>query len=218
MSGDGDAGELSYHDIAYSAVCRFAEAMIRHPAGDELQGPSESDLTVLNESVMKLESRCGARQLIVYQRTDPPRTVRVDRYVVYVINELYGAGIALAKSVSRAYVYHAALVAHQDPTTLTVERKPEGFAEIVQGELWEAIEVVFLRAAGFWDRMGQLLEFIFFQVRDYRDGFSGTIVKLKANFDVDGLPFRRLRESRDWMWLKEFCDREHGQLAWPCPE
>jgi hypothetical protein len=85
--------------------------------------------------------------------------------------------------------------------------------EALTAASWDHIEVAYFRAAACWDRIGQLLDFVFFNVRDYREGFAETVKKLKANFDKEDLPVRRIRQSDDWVFVSQFEARDHGKLT-----
>jgi hypothetical protein len=48
---------------------------------------------------------------------------------------------------------------------------------------WEHAEASYLRLASFWDRIGQLLDFVFFNIRQYeRDGFSAVLSRIRSNY------------------------------------
>src|SRR5262249_10897073 len=58
------------------------------------------------------------------------------------------------------------------------------FYKKATGELfWEHAETSYIRLASFWDRIGQLLDFVFFNIRQYeRDGFPAVMDRLRVNF------------------------------------
>jgi len=202
----------SYPDLAYSAVGQLVAAIVAQSL-PELDGPGDTEVEALDKTVRKLELRLGSAKVEVYSKGDPAREVGIDTYPGSVITEIYDAGIAFSKAVARAYVYFDALQAHKTPEALKVPRKPPGFAKLIEWDLWEHIEIGYFRAAAFWDRIGQLLDFVFFNVRDYREGFAATIKKLKTNFDAENLPFPPLRQSPDWKFLRNFESNAHGMLT-----
>jgi hypothetical protein len=67
--------------------------------------------------------------------------------------------------------------------------------------------------AGFWDRLGQILDFVFFSIRQYeRDGFSAVIDRIRAN-TLRMQP--ALADSEAWtaIWTYKKSEREDG-LQW----
>ncbi|MEN6624729.1 MAG: hypothetical protein ABFD69_00720 [Candidatus Sumerlaeia bacterium] len=50
-------------------------------------------------------------------------------------------------------------------------------------EFWNNSEIAYIRLASLWDRVGQLLDYVFFNIRQYeRDGFPTVLDRIKANY------------------------------------
>jgi hypothetical protein len=69
----------------------------------------------------------------------------------------------------------------------------------VNAAFWEHAETSFIRLASYWDRIGQLLDFVFFGIRQYeRDGFPSVMDRIQNNWAaVDPA----LREMAAWKAL-----------------
>jgi hypothetical protein len=60
-------------------------------------------------------------------------------------------------------------------------RKP--YADALTGSFWDSVEIATIRLVSYWDRVGQLLDFVFFNIRQYeRDGFPAVLERIKRNF------------------------------------
>ena len=59
----------------------------------------------------------------------------------------------------------------------------EVLKKIVSDRYWEEAEIAYIRLASYWDRVGQLLDFMYFNIRQYdREGFAAVIDKIQANY------------------------------------
>jgi len=80
-------------------------------------------------------------------------------------------------------------------------------------EFWEHAETSFIKLASLWDRLGQLLDFVFFNIRQYeRDGFPAVVDRIAANY----LPvYEELRVSESWQAIREYQTSERTEgLKW----
>ena len=89
----------------------------------------------------------------------------------------------------------------------------EFYLNIFTEKFWENAEISYIKLASLWDRIGQLLDFEFFNIRDYeRDGFTIVIDRIKTNF----LPlYPEIKEKYFWGRLIKYrnSENEHG-LCW----
>jgi hypothetical protein len=78
----------------------------------------------------------------------------------------------------------------------------EAIIDDIADRFWEHAETSFIRLASYWDRIGQILDFAFFNVRQYeRDGFASVITRIARNAAVVSEP---LRTSPSWARLQAF--------------
>jgi hypothetical protein len=48
---------------------------------------------------------------------------------------------------------------------------------------WEHAEIAYIKLSSYWDRIGQLLDALFFNIRQYeKDGFLAVISRIRSNF------------------------------------
>lgn len=78
---------------------------------------------------------------------------------------------------------------------------------------WEYAEGSYVKLASLWDRLGQLLDFAFFNIRQYeRDGFAAVMDRIAANF----VPLSaQLGESAHWKAIRAYQRSEQADgLKW----
>lgn len=74
--------------------------------------------------------------------------------------------------------------------------------DLLKDRLWEEIEISYIRQASYWDRVAQLLDFLFFNIRQFdRDGFSGVVDRIHSNYASILL---QLSENASWTKLREY--------------
>jgi hypothetical protein len=87
------------------------------------------------------------------------------------------------------------------------------FIKQAQDAFWEHAEAAYIRLYAYWDRLGQLLDFAFFNIRKFdRNGFYAVVERVAANI----VPMNdRLRGSESWKRLRDFqkSERDDG-LKW----
>ena len=55
--------------------------------------------------------------------------------------------------------------------------------DTIEWNFWEETETAYIRIASFWDRVGQLFDFVFFNIRQYeRDVFPTVMNRIQANY------------------------------------
>jgi len=159
----------------------------------------------LDEKLRTLKERLGGppRVLITLIGDPPPE---FDLYVEAAVDEILSSFERSRTSVCRTYMYFIACK--------MLDERPERFdlpedndvRAVLIGELlnrfWEHAETSFIRLASYWDRVGQLLDFAFFNIRNYeRDGFAAVMNRIRTNI----VPVRaQLATVPAWDRLRRF--------------
>lgn len=89
----------------------------------------------------------------------------------------------------------------------------ESLLRITEETFWEHSETGLVRLASFWDRVGQILDFVFFSIRQSeRDGFAIVLDRIRVNH----IPLRLdLRDSIAWIALRRYqSDESDAGLEW----
>lgn len=166
----------------------------------------------MNRVVRHLEGP-PALYLLRHDEEPPP----ADNYPEAALRETLRVFKRARKSVLRAHLYHGRLNA-TGPTAghHALPEDPEVAAMFVnqaQAAFWEHAEAAYIRLHSFWDRVGQVLDFAFFNIRKFdHNGFSAVMDRIHANVvPMDA----RLSGSGSWKHLRSFqtSEKEDG-LKW----
>lgn len=145
---------------------------------------------------------------------DPPAA---DNYPEAAMWEIFAVFFRARKSILRAHLFMtgSTLLANQ-PTLMELPEDPEVAAMFIkqaQAAFWEHAEAAYIRLYSFWDRVAQVLDFAFFNVRKFdQNGFTAVMDRIHANV----VPMdERLRVSAGWKQLRSFqtSEKEDG-LKW----
>jgi len=157
----------------------------------------------------------GPPRILVMKEGNNP--ARYDTYVNAAIREIVSAFLRARTSVCRTHLYFigsSLIKLHPEwmhlPEDSNVRRI---LIERVEECFWEHAETSCIRLASFWDRMGQLLDFIFFNIRQYeRDGFPSVLDRIRTNI----LPMSpTLQNSQSWSRIRKYQTSEEAVgLKW----
>lgn len=145
---------------------------------------------------------------------EPPAA---DNYPVAAMREAFAVFSRARKSVMRAHLFRAGsslLAAH--PDLLDLPEDPETqtlFVRQAQAAFWEHAEAAYIRLYSFWDRVGQVLDFAFFNIRKFdQNGFTSVMDRIHAN----AVPMdEQLKNSGSWKRLRAFQTSEKDDgLKW----
>ena len=121
------------------------------------------------------------------------------------------------KSVVRAHMFMAGSQWLADnPGLIGLPTDPEAvatIASVTSSAFWEHAEAAYIRLYSFWDRVGQVLDFSFFNIRKFdQNGFNAVMDRIASNI----VPMNeRLKASGSWKRLRAFqnSEKEDG-LKW----
>ena len=184
--------------------------------------PKPANITGTGAEVKALEHRTakviealGGPPRLVIVTDDQPRP-RYDTYAQAAISEVILMFHRARSSVCRTHMHFiAGSMIEREPQLLTWPDNPK-IAGIMQTltikEFWEHAETSFIKLASLWDRLGQLLDFVFFNIRQYEDGFPAVMDRIAANY----LPvYEELRLSKSWQAIRKFQTSERADgLKW----
>lgn len=148
--------------------------------------PLKSGGMLLKKLDKLTELICGVPKLILVKE-DNPGVYRYDPYAEAAIRESLVVFRRARNSVARTHLYLiGSEMLNKNPDFLI----PSGSADLDRAVLrqtverfWEHAETSYIRLASFWDRVGQILDFVFFNVRQYeKDSFVSVLDRVNANF------------------------------------
>ncbi len=138
----------------------------------------------LDAALSSLTDSLGAPPsvLIYGHECEEPETY--ESYPVSVLSEMLSSFWKARRAICRV---HLLFIAEQ-----TVRTNPESmhldeselilYIQPVMRRYWEQVEYAYIRLGAYWDRVGQLLDYIFFHIRQYEnDSFSSVMGRIQSN-------------------------------------
>jgi hypothetical protein len=210
--------------IEHITAERYALALLEdnfHPKPAKL-AQSKADAKALEgRSSRVVASFGGPPQKILIIRandgSDDGKAEHFDDYPAAAMAEIVNMFHRTRRSVCRAQMrLVGSHFLHQNPDVFIAKMPPKveaEFLESVDASFWEHAEIAYIRIASYWDRVGQMLDFAFFSIRQFeRDGFTAVVDRIHTNF---GPMDSELKEMPEWKDLRAFqtSEREDG-LKW----
>lgn len=158
----------------------------------------------------------GGPHRVYVLRTDEQPPV-VDTYPDAALREAFEVFHLARKSVVRAHMFMTgSLLLAEQPNLMNLPddaKVASMFITQARDAFWEHAEAAYIRLYAYWDRLGQLLDFAFFNIRKFeQNGFYAVMERVAANI----VPMSaQLRESASWKRLRDFqnSERDNG-LKW----
>lgn len=172
----------------------------------------------LNEAIDRLVREYGGPPRLIIQFANEPKA-RYDTYLSAALDEVLKLFDRTRNSLCRARAFLIGMhFLETNPGLINVpaDAPPEVhrfFRDGASNAFWEHAETCYIRLAGYWDRIGQVLDFAFFGIRQYeRDGFSAVMDRIRANAlrmhpDMARIP------AWEALWKYKKSEREDG-LQW----
>jgi hypothetical protein len=152
-----------------------------------------------------------------YILRDGQEVPAADNYPDAVMREVFAVFSLARKSVIRSHLFQAGTsLLVGNPDLLDMSDAPDAQATLVnqvQDAFWEHSEAAYIRLYSFWDRIGQVLDFAFFNIRKFdQNGFNSVMDRIHTN----AVPMNeRLKNSSSWKCLRAFqCSEKDDGLKW----
>lgn len=186
-----------------------------HPKPARL-GASSETIAELNDNIQRTISAYGGPPQLIIQAHGEPKP-RYDTYLSAAISETIRMFDRCRVTVCRAQASMiGAHLLNSNPKYLKLPDDPKIQNYIRQhtsSMFWEHAETGFIRLAGYWDRVGQVLDFVFFSIRQYeRDGFSAVVDRIRSN-TLRMHPVLENTEAWQALWTYKKSERPEG-LQW----
>lgn len=178
-------------------------------SNSRLEVIEDEKISHFNKLIEKLAKQLdGTPEIIIIHRDDEKPVF--DTYVDSLLGELVHSVNKSLKTIKEVKIYLVLLGFSRYYEEKDVS---EHFTRLYSEMFWDSLEMSYIRLASTWDRVGGLLEFVFFNIRQYdRDGFNSTISKINLNIakmDDD------LGKSTDWKELWNYSKSENQDgLKW----
>ena len=181
--------------------------------------PANIDVRDGSDLYRKLEElgeRLGGPPSLIYRGEGEP-TPKFDTYVDAAIHEAITTFGRARTAVCRAQIYlTGSYFIRRNPECMNLPDDPEIRRILIDQTahtFWEHAETAYIRLASHWDRVGQILDFAFFNIRQFdRDGFAAVVERVHTNV----IPVNdALGGSESWKGLRRYQTSEQPDgLKW----
>lgn len=152
-----------------------------------------------------------------YLLRDGQEAPAADNYPDAVMREVFEVFFRARKSVIRADLFKTGSAILKEHPELLDEQLDRDAQKVLVREadsaFWENAEAAYIRLSSFWDRVGQVLDFAFFNIRKFdQNGFTSVMDRIQAN----AVPMNDgFKNSGAWKRLRSFqtSEKEDG-LKW----
>jgi hypothetical protein len=136
---------------------------------------SEEDGKRVNEKLATLYAKLGGVPNLFITRKGVKPSDTYDDFSWYSVQEMVSlfdrARLSVSKVHAKFITYEILRGGKRVINTGLTKKQLTAFEPIVIEEFWESAETAYIRLASMWDRVGQLLDYVFFNIRQFeRDG------------------------------------------------
>jgi len=177
---------------------------------------NEEEGNLLQKQIDNLIEKLGGPPRLIIKGNDEKKST-YDNYPIAAISEIINVFHRVRRSVTRAQLYLTGSdLINKNPEILDLSATDDvtkNLQEIVFEVFWEHVETSLIRLVSYWDRVGQLFDFVFFGIRQFdRDGFTAVMDKIHNNI----VPVHNeIKTSRSWIALRKFQTSENEDgLKW----
>lgn len=221
MSDEDDDQERSLNDLVETLTRVMSHAanepmlikkmelyLSPHPANIY---SDEADAKDLTQYIRKFLNRIDPQlKLIIGCDGEPPlQRDKIRTYQIDISNELTDCFRVSRTAVCRLhmfYITYESVMVNRDWWVDMSEEDAKTYSHLLSNSFWDALEISTIRLVSYWDRVGQLLDFVFFNIRQYeRDGFPAVIERIKKNFAVT---FPDLASNASYKAFVEYANSE----------
>lgn len=186
---------------------------------DEISDPkigklvnSKNEEKELIKLLHDLSYSLGGVPSIIIKKYDKPKE-KYDTFINSIINEALTAFWKSRRAVIKAHSQYVVVESMRYKKPFFKSSPPENIVLIIEEYFWDSLEVAYLRLASFWDRVGQILDYAFFNMRQYKkEGFRAIIEKIHSNFEPLLSELEKLPEYKK-IWSYSKSEKEEG-LKW----
>lgn len=148
---------------------------------------TKAEVKDLEERLEKLSEKLGEPMRLNIADEDESKLQLFDSYGAAALQEILTTFHRCRRTTSKAHLFFigASLVMnHLDWFKPPLNKEDAlDYSRTLEKRFWEEAETAYIRLASFWDRVGQLMDFVFFNIRQYeRDGFSSVMDRIRVNY------------------------------------
>ncbi|MBR1165022.1 hypothetical protein [Bradyrhizobium elkanii] len=187
------------------------EAVLQQELGRLI--PADGDDAFEKRMSRVIEHLGGPPELYLLRKDQEPPPA--DNYPEAIMREAFAVFRRARTSVLRAHLFMtgSSVLTEQPDLINAPEDVTAVFVKEAQRAFWEHAEAAYIRLYSFWDRIGQVLDFSFFNIRKFdQNGFTAVMDRIHSN----AVPMdNRLKSSMSWKRLRTFQTSEKDDgLKW----
>ena len=178
---------------------------------------TDADSKRINEKLANLYAKLGGVPKLFITKEGVKPSDTYDDFTWYSVQEMVSlfnrARISVTKVHAKFLTCEILRGGKQLIKTRLTKKQLAAFEPIVIEEFWESAETAYIRLASMWDRVGQLLDYVFFNIRQFeRDGFPSVLDRIKVNFTVLD---KSVEKQQFWVDIKRYTYRDQVDgLKW----
>jgi len=178
-------GELMRHTLNEGVLLEKMEEFFSPRPAKFVQ--TQDEVKHLEVKLSKLAEKLGGQSALNISDEDESKLPQFDTYGASALQEILTTFHRCRRATSKAHLFFigAYIVRdHPDWWNPPIEKEVAiEYSHILEDRFWQEVENSYIRLVSFWDRVGQLLDFVFFNIRQYeRDGFSLVMDRIHVNF------------------------------------
>ena len=197
-------GQLLSYTVNEPITLRRLENFFKpHPAKLAKNKTQEESLRT---TLSMLSEKLGGPPYGYTVLNDLSDSFKFDTYIPMAIDEVLSAFHRCRRVVCLSHMFFiAGKYLEETPTHVIPPIEPKHLTVLFE-RFWEQAEMAFIKIASFWDRIGQLLDFIFFNIRQYEhDGFPAVMDRIRVNF----IPIcKNLESNINWIKIRKYQNSE----------
>ncbi|MBA7519663.1 hypothetical protein ES705_11743 [subsurface metagenome] len=167
---------------------------------------SEEEEKKINRKLSKISEKYGGPPQLLFIPENQSTPPMYDTFIVRAIDEIITMFKKCRYSICKAHLYFVSKGFLEKYPNSFINSSPEEIntviLKILSERFFDEAEISYIRLASYWDRVGQLLDFIYFNIRQYeRDVFPTVLDRIKINY----LPiYPKIAKKKSWVRLREY--------------
>ncbi len=148
---------------------------------------SKEDGQNLQTRIDSIVERLGGAPEVIIQTIDGSKP-KYDTFQNAVMHELITSYQRCRKAICRAHLYFVGSGTLRTNPEFLKNLNPKSeehktLMKYTKNAFWEHAELAYIKLVSYWDRVGQLLDSLFFNIRQYeKDGFPTVISRIRNNY------------------------------------
>ena len=165
-----------------------------------------------NRLIQEIIYAHGGVPLVVIKKTGEKNPI-YDTFIDSLISEILSMYQKTRRSIIKVQSQYAVVESLRYNKQFFKTPAPEEVVLMFEEYFWDSLEIAYLRLASYWDRIGQLFSFSFFNIRKYdKETFTDIIEKINSNYVLTISELKSMPEYKE-LWDYSKLEDKNG-LKW----